>query len=143
VPYRTSLEQHGEEMENWKQDTGNWKPGNVPVFHLRFAVSCFPFASVRFRLCWVTTCTAFVAALAGLLLTACSPKLPEPESPGAQLYKDRCDSCHRVFAPSSLKYEMWKVQVDRMQGEMARRGVPPLTTEERATVLEYLKRHSG
>ena len=78
-----------------------------------------------------------------LAVSGCSPTLPEPDSPGARLYKERCDSCHRLFAPSTLKFEMWKVQVDRMQGEMARRGVPPLTTEERATVLDYLKRHSG
>ena len=81
--------------------------------------------------------------LVGCGAIACSPKLPEPDSPGAQLYKQRCDTCHRVFAPSTLKYEMWKFQVDRMQGEMARRGLPPLTAEERATVLDYLKRHSG
>ncbi|MFI5366670.1 MAG: hypothetical protein ACHQ4J_13720 [Candidatus Binatia bacterium] len=87
--------------------------------------------------------TGLVAALAGVGLSACTPKLPEPDSPGAQLYSERCDGCHRIFAPSTLKYEMWKVQVGRMQGELARRGLPPLTSEERATVLDYLKRHSG
>jgi hypothetical protein len=88
--------------------------------------------------------TGLVAALAGFGLSACTPKLPEPDSPGAQLYRERCDGgCHRIFAPSTLKYEMWKVQVDRMQGELVRRGLPPLTTEERTTVLDYLKRHSG
>ena len=84
-----------------------------------------------------------VVALAGFAVTACSPTLPEPDSPAAQLYQVRCNSCHRAFAPSSLKYEMWKFQVDRMQGEMARHGLPPLTPEEHATILEYLKRHSG
>jgi hypothetical protein len=38
---------------------------------------------------------------------------------------------------------MWRVQVDRMQGEMARRGLPPLTDDERTLLLDYLKRHSG
>jgi len=38
---------------------------------------------------------------------------------------------------------MWKVQVQRMQGELIRRGLPPLTPEEKATVLDYLQRHSG
>ena len=87
--------------------------------------------------------TVVIGGLVGVGALACSPKLPEPESPGARLYQQRCDTCHRIFAPSSLKYEMWKFQVDRMQGEMARRGLPPLTAEERATVLDYLKRHSG
>lgn len=84
-----------------------------------------------------------LGALVGLGAPACSTKLPEPDSPGAQLYRQRCDTCHRLFAPSTLKYEMWRIQVDRMQGEMARHGLPPLTPEERTTVLDYLKRNSG
>jgi hypothetical protein len=43
VPYRESLEQHGKEMENRKQETGNWKRVNLPVLHFRFSVSCFSF----------------------------------------------------------------------------------------------------
>jgi cytochrome c5 len=82
--------------------------------------------------------------LAGALCAAaCSAKLPEPESEGARLYASRCDSCHRVYAPGSMKYEMWKFQVERMQGEMVRRGLPPLTDRELAIVLDYLRRHSA
>jgi len=76
------------------------------------------------------------------LPTACT-KLPEPESAGAQLYARRCNDCHRLFQPGTLKYEMWKVQVERMQGEFVRRGLPPLSSAERAVLLDYLKRHSG
>lgn len=83
------------------------------------------------------------AALSLLAMSACSPSLPEPESPGARLYAERCAGCHRLYPPSSLKFEMWKIQVERMQGEMARRGVPPLTPEELSTLLAYLERHSG
>jgi hypothetical protein len=82
-------------------------------------------------------------AHAVLGLTACDAKLPEPESAGARLYAVRCDGCHRIYAPTLLKYEMWKIQVERMQGELVRKGLPPLTSEERALVLDYLKRHSG
>jgi cytochrome c5 len=85
----------------------------------------------------------FLAAAVALSLSACSPKLPEPESEGAKLYAARCNTCHRVFAPGSLKYEMWKVQVERMQGEIVRHGLPPLTPDERNRLLDYLKRHSG
>ena len=82
-------------------------------------------------------------AQAVLGLAACDAKLPEPESAGARLYAARCDGCHRIYAPTLLKYEMWKIQVERMQGEIVRKGLPPLTPEERTVVLDYLKRHSG
>lgn len=83
--------------------------------------------------------------LAGAALwCGCSTKLPEPESKAAKLYASRCSTgCHRVFAPQSLKYEMWKIQVDRMQDVLARHGMPPLTAEERSIILDYLRRHSG
>jgi cytochrome c5 len=84
-----------------------------------------------------------LALAAAVCIAGCSPKLPEPESPGAKLYAARCNSCHRVFAPSSLKFAMWKVQVERMQGEIVRHGLPPLTPDERDLLLDYLKRHSG
>jgi len=85
----------------------------------------------------------FLAAAVALSLNACSPKLPEPESAGAKLYAARCNTCHRLYAPSSLKFEMWKVQVERMQGDIVRHGLPPLTPDERNVLLDYLKRHSG
>jgi cytochrome c5 len=76
-------------------------------------------------------------------LAAGCTRLPEPDSTGAKLYAVRCNTCHRLYAPTSLKYAMWKYQVARMQGEMQRRGIPPLTDAELSTILEYLKRHSG
>ena len=76
-------------------------------------------------------------------LAGCSAKLPEPDSEGARLYAARCNSCHRVYAPGSLKFEMWKFQVERMQGEIVRRGLPPLTERERNVLLDYLRRHSA
>ena len=86
----------------------------------------------------------WLACTAGLALLAagCNPALPEPESPGARLYADRCTGCHRLYAPSVLTAEMWKITVARMQGELARRGLPPLTTDEQAQLLDYLDRHS-
>jgi hypothetical protein len=77
-----------------------------------------------------------------LALAACNAKLPEAESPGAKLYAERCGTCHRVHAPTSLTFEMWKVQVERKQGTMVRQGLPPLTPAEREVLLDYLKRHS-
>lgn len=85
-----------------------------------------------------------LGALAWAMCAAlgCNAKLPEPESPAAKLYAGRCDGCHRVYAPGSLTFEMWKYQVERMQGEIVRHGLPPFTTEERDLVMDYLKRHA-
>lgn len=82
-----------------------------------------------------------VAALC-VALAGCDASLPDPTSPGAQLYATRCAGCHRLYAPGTLTSAMWEVTVRRMQGELARRGVPPLTAEEQATLLEYLDHHS-
>lgn len=83
-----------------------------------------------------------VLGMAALALAGCNAKLPEPDSPGAKLYAERCGTCHRVYAPTSLTFEMWKIQVERKQGVMVRQGLPPLTPEERDVLLAYLKRHS-
>jgi mono/diheme cytochrome c family protein len=75
-------------------------------------------------------------------LAACDAALPEPDSTGATLYATRCAGCHRLYAPGSLTAAMWEVTVTRMQGELARRGLPPLTADEQAALLDYLERHS-
>lgn len=75
-------------------------------------------------------------------LAACDASLPEPDSAGATLYATRCAGCHRLYAPGAQTAAMWEVTVTRMQGELARRGVPPLTADEQATLLAYLERHS-
>lgn len=77
------------------------------------------------------------------LLAACQTQLPDPDSPGARMYASRCGGCHRLYEPGVLKFEMWKVTIARMQGEFARRGIPPLTEDERTTLLAYLQQHSG
>jgi len=71
----------------------------------------------------------------------CNASLPEPESPAAQAYQQRCSGCHRLYAPQLLTAEMWKVVVTRMEQEFRRRGVPPLQTEERQIILDYLQKH--
>lgn len=83
-----------------------------------------------------------VALAAAAWLAGCDARLPDPQSPGARLYAERCGGCHRLYAPGSLTSAMWEVTVRRMQGELARRGVPPLTADEQATLLDYLDQHS-
>jgi hypothetical protein len=80
-------------------------------------------------------------ALVGVV--GCDASLPEPESPAAQLYQKRCSGCHRLYAPSILTSDMWQFMLNRMDNEMQRRGLSPPTPEERATLLEYLRKHAG
>ena len=90
-------------------------------------------------------CPALAARLSVLPLLpllACSAPLPESESRGAQLYAQRCSGCHRPHAPGTMTAAMWTFQVERMQGEMVRRGMPPLRPDERVAILKYLTRHS-
>jgi hypothetical protein len=83
-----------------------------------------------------------VSLLLVSLLFGCDARLPEPDSPGARLYGERCTGCHRLYAPESMKAAMWEFTLKRMQGELARRGVPPLSPDEYETVRAYLERHS-
>lgn len=85
---------------------------------------------------------ASLALVAVLLLAGCNASLPEPESAGAKLIAARCGRCHRIYAPAALTYPMWKIMIDRMQGEMARRGVPPLSADERSVMMDYLEKHA-
>ena len=75
--------------------------------------------------------------------SGCNASLPEPESPAAQLYRERCAQCHRPYGPSLLTAEMWTFMVSRMEQEMLRRGVPPLKVEEKQAILEYLQKYSN
>jgi hypothetical protein len=92
----------------------------------------------------VTSFSRALAVVAGaLLLGACETPLPDPQSAGAQIYQVRCSGCHRVYEPRSMTTAMWEVQVQRMQEEMLRRGVNPLTEQEHHLVMSYLKAHSS
>jgi mono/diheme cytochrome c family protein len=84
---------------------------------------------------------AFLSLVA--LLAACSTPLPDPTSAGAQVYQVRCAGCHRVYEPGLLTAAMWEMQIDRMQEEMTRRGVNPLTAQERHLIMSYLRSHSS
>jgi len=88
-------------------------------------------------------CRALVVVVWALLLGACATPLPDPQSAGAQVYQVRCSGCHRLYEPRSMTAAMWEVQVQRMQPEMVRRGVNPLTEQEHHLVMSYLKAHSS
>lgn len=90
-----------------------------------------------------TTYTARTAVAFTLLaLAACNPALPEPDSAGAKLYVERCSACHRLYPPNVMTAATWEIMLDRMQGEMRRRGVPPLSGDEMKIATDYLTRHA-
>lgn len=72
----------------------------------------------------------------------CSHALPDPDSPGAQLYQARCGTCHALHEPRSLTAAMWEIQVTKMRETMRRGGARPLTEAEEAIVLDYLRAHA-
>lgn len=84
-------------------------------------------------------------ALAILILTAgCKPaSLPDATSPGARLYVKRCGNCHVAYNPHEMTASMWDTQVTMMELKIQAAGQPALTSDERASILEYLKRNAG
>lgn len=87
---------------------------------------------------------ALWAVIVGVTTAAagCSHALPDPDSPGAQLYQARCGTCHALHEPRSLTAAMWEIQVTKMRETMRRRGARPLTEAEEAIVLDYLRAHA-
>jgi hypothetical protein len=84
------------------------------------------------------------AALIFIFIAGCKPaSLPDSTSPGAQLYVNRCGNCHAPYNPHELTASMWDTQVTMMEVKIHQAGMPPLTSDERDAILEYLKRHAG
>lgn len=84
--------------------------------------------------------TIAVLAFAGCAHRAA---LPESGSPAATMYQQRCGQCHAPYDPRTMTSAMWAVQVDAMQVKMRQSGVPPLTDDQRQTILDYLTRNAG
>lgn len=78
-----------------------------------------------------------------LVAAACSRPLPDPSSPEAKVYAERCGVCHRPHAPGLLALPAWLAILPRMERRIREARLPPLTPEERAAILEYLRRHAG
>ena len=78
-----------------------------------------------------------------MLISGCDASLPEPESSAAHLYRQRCATCHRLYAPQLLTAEMWAYMIPRMEQEMFRHRIPPLKSDEKQIILEYLQKHAN
>ena len=77
-----------------------------------------------------------------LAVAGCDRPLPEQNTAAARLYASRCGQCHHAYAPGSLSAAMWQVQVQMMEAKMLQYRVPPLTYQERDTILSYLTRNA-
>ena len=75
-------------------------------------------------------------------LTGCEANLPDPDSAGAHLYRERCSGCHRLYHPGLLTPDMWRFMLDRMDVEFARLRRPRLSDAEKADLLRYLSDHA-
>ena len=82
-------------------------------------------------------------ALVGTFATACEPALPDPDSRGATVLRERCGGCHPVYAPGTMTAEMWAVQIEKMRDQFARRGLPWLTSEDEGALRAYVTAHAG
>ena len=83
------------------------------------------------------------SVFASALAAACSKPLPDEGSASAELYRERCGGCHRLYAPASLKYPLWEMAVTRMETNITRSGRPPLAPAEKETILAYLREHAS
>ncbi len=82
--------------------------------------------------------------LALSILSACHPKgLPDSASPAAQTYVARCGQCHAPYNPNELTAAMWDTQVTMMEVKIQNAGLPPLSADDRETILDYLKHNAG
>jgi diheme cytochrome c len=88
--------------------------------------------------------TALALAFVAAFVSGCKPAaLPDANSPGAQLYVKRCGNCHVPYNPHEMTASMWDTQVTMMEVKIHDAGQPPLTSDERDLILEYLKRNAG
>lgn len=78
-----------------------------------------------------------------LLAAACAAELPEPDSVGATLLRERCGGCHAAPAPRSMTIVMWEMQIDRKRALFAREGLAWFTPGEAAALRAYLRAHAG
>jgi mono/diheme cytochrome c family protein len=57
---------------------------------------------------------------------------------GKQLFETRCAICHQLPEPAMLQLKQWRLVLKTMQNRMQKNGLPPLTEDEFALVLNYL-----
>jgi hypothetical protein len=83
-------------------------------------------------------------ALIAIFASGCKPKaLPDADSPAAKVYVSRCGNCHAPYNPHEMTASMWETQVMMMEVKIQQAGQPPLTPDQRDSILQYLKNNAG
>lgn len=68
--------------------------------------------------------------------------LPEPDSVGAHLLKEKCGACHAPPHPNTHTAMEWVGVVGRMQNYRVIRGHGAIAQPEQQRLLEYLQAHA-
>jgi cytochrome c5 len=68
--------------------------------------------------------------------------IPDSDSPEAKVYEAKCSICHSLPHPRRQTYAEWEKIVPVMEKEMQFKKLPPLTQEEKSTILSYLEKHA-
>ncbi len=66
--------------------------------------------------------------------------IPEPDSPGAKLYIEKCTQCHGLPGPKRHTSEQWDHVLVMMSGFMNQRGLP-FPENEKKLIRDYLHRN--
>jgi Dihaem cytochrome c len=77
------------------------------------------------------------------IFAGCNKSLPDSKSAAAQLYVNRCGSCHQAYPPQSMTAAMWELQMAAMAPKIAAAGKAPLSAAEQQEILAYLQAHAG
>ncbi len=64
--------------------------------------------------------------------------LPDTPEKGAKLFKEACATCHTLPNPAMHTLPVWEYVVAKMQHFQKDMGLPVMTEDEAAAVLEYL-----
>lgn len=86
---------------------------------------------------------ALAIVLLSLFMMACAgtQTIPEPEGPGAKLYRERCTMCHGLPATTRHTPEQWGHLLVMMEGFMAQKNIE-YPAQEKKLIRDYLYRNA-
>jgi hypothetical protein len=81
--------------------------------------------------------------LVSVFLISCAgtQTIPEPESPGARLYQERCTQCHGLPGVTRHTPEQWDQLLVMMEGFMQKRNIT-FSDQDKNLIRDYLHRNA-